>query len=152
MLERLFGKLRDAFSDDTADENETDRAESLRLATAALLVEVARADHDFGESELETLLALIREHFSLDAQSAAMLSDSADERVSQSVSLHEFTRVLHEHLEPVDKAAVIAMMWKIAYADGQLDKYEDALVLKVSDLLYVPRVEVMRLKHEAQPD
>ena len=41
-------------------------------------------------------------------------------------------------------------MWQIAYADGELDKYEDSLVLKISDLLYVNRAKVMRLKHDAQ--
>jgi uncharacterized tellurite resistance protein B-like protein len=42
------------------------------------------------------------------------------------------------------------MLWQVAYADGQLDKYEDSLVLKISDLLYVSRGRVMRLKHDAQ--
>jgi uncharacterized tellurite resistance protein B-like protein len=46
-------------------------------------------------------------------------------------------------------AAIIAMLWQIAYTDGRLDKYENALVLKISDLLYVSRARVMRLKHDA---
>jgi uncharacterized tellurite resistance protein B-like protein len=41
------------------------------------------------------------------------------------------------------------MLWQIAYADSKLDKYENALVLKISDLLYVSRPRVMRLKHDA---
>jgi len=44
------------------------------------------------------------------------------------------------------KARLIAGMWQVAYADGELDMHEDALILKVGDLLYVPRSEVMRLK------
>jgi uncharacterized tellurite resistance protein B-like protein len=42
------------------------------------------------------------------------------------------------------------MLWQIAYADGRLDKYENSLVLKISDLLYVSRGRVMRLKHDAE--
>jgi uncharacterized tellurite resistance protein B-like protein len=40
------------------------------------------------------------------------------------------------------------MLWQVAYADGRLDRYENALVLKISDLLYVNRARVMRLKHD----
>ena len=45
--------------------------------------------------------------------------------------------------------AVAGLLAKIAYADGRLDKYEDALVLKISDLLHVSRGKVMQLKHDA---
>ena len=66
------------------------------------------------------------------------------------VSLYEFTQILHKHLNEAEKARIISMLWQVAYADGQLDKYEDSLVLKISDLLYVSRGRVMRLKHDAQ--
>lgn len=48
-----------------------------------------------------------------------------------------------------EKARVVSLLWEIAYADGELDKYENSLVLKISDLLYVSRGRVMRLKHDA---
>jgi uncharacterized tellurite resistance protein B-like protein len=66
------------------------------------------------------------------------------------VSLHEFTQLLHGHLTEEEKAAIVGMLWQIAYADGKLDKYENSLVLKISDLLYVSRGRVMRLKHDAE--
>lgn len=66
------------------------------------------------------------------------------------MSLHEFTKLLNEHLAENEKSRIIALLWQIAYADGRLDKYEDSLVLKISDLLYVSRGRVMRLKHDAR--
>ena len=66
--------------------------------------------------------------------------------------MHEFTTLRHEHLSDDDKARIIDLLWQVAYVDGKLDKYEDALVLKISDLLYVSRGLVMRLKHEAEQD
>ncbi len=44
----------------------------------------------------------------------------------------------------------MGLLWQVAYADGRLDKYEDSLVLKISDLLHVSRGRVMRLKHDAE--
>ena len=57
---------------------------------------------------------------------------------------------MHKHLDEAEKARIVGLLWQIAYADGHLDKYEDSLVLKVSDLLYVSRGRVMRLKHDAE--
>jgi uncharacterized tellurite resistance protein B-like protein len=58
--------------------------------------------------------------------------------------------LLHQHLTEEEKAAIVGMLWRIAYADGRLDKYENSLVLKISDLLHVSRGRVMRLKHDAE--
>jgi uncharacterized tellurite resistance protein B-like protein len=57
---------------------------------------------------------------------------------------------LHGHLADREKEQIVGMLWQIAYADGRLDKYENSLVLKISDLLYVSRGRVMRLKHDAE--
>jgi len=65
------------------------------------------------------------------------------------VELHQFTRQLHNSLSDDEKVRVIDLLWKVAYADGRLSKYEDSLVLKIGDLLYVNRAKVMRLKDDA---
>ncbi|MDX1516676.1 MAG: TerB family tellurite resistance protein, partial [Woeseiaceae bacterium] len=62
---------------------------------------------------------------------------------------HEFTHLLHNNLNDAEKEYVVAALWEIAHADGDLDKYEEALVLKISDALHVARPRVMRLKHDA---
>lgn len=127
-----------------------DRDEAIRLATAVLMIDVARADHVFDESEFDSILELVRSHFSLPAEQAAELVIAANEKAEDLVSAYDFTKVLHEHLDHGEKARIVGLLWKIAYADGRLDKYEDSLVLKISDLLHVSRGLVMRLKHDAQ--
>jgi uncharacterized tellurite resistance protein B-like protein len=120
------------------------------MATAVLLIDVARADSDFSESEFDTLLQLVAAHFDLPPQDAAELVVAANEKADDLVSVHEFTQLLHEQLSEDEKSRIVSLLWKIAYADGRLDKYEDSLVLKISDLLYVSRGRVMRLKHDAE--
>ena len=127
-----------------------DREAALRLATAVLMIDVARADHVFDEREFDRVLTLIEAHFDLPPEQAAELVNIAGEKAEELVSVHEFTQLLHEHLSEEEKARIIGLLWQIAYADGQLDKYENSLVLKISDLLYVSRGRVMRLKHDAQ--
>jgi uncharacterized tellurite resistance protein B-like protein len=127
-----------------------DRERALRMATAVLMLDVARADHVFEESEFDRVLNLIEVHFRLTPEQAAELVNEAGDKAEDLVSVHEFTQLLHKHLTEQEKAHIIALLWQIAYADGRLDKYEDSLVLKISDLLHVSRGRVMRLKHDAQ--
>ncbi len=149
MIRKLFIQVVESIS--VTDSGTTvDRDAALRLATAVLMVDVARADHVFDESEFERLLQLVERHFGLAPEEAAELVNSASDTADDIVSVHEFTALLHEHLDEGEKARIVGLLWDIAYADGELDKYEDSLILKISDLLYVSRPKVMRLKHDAQ--
>lgn len=120
------------------------------LAMAALLVEAARADDEVQQAELDRLAGLLAQRLELDPAAAQALVRRARSAVEDSVSLYEFTRPLHEALDYRAKAEVVRMLWLVALADQRLDKYEDYLIGKVAELLYVSRGDVLRLKHEAQ--
>lgn len=153
MIKRLIDQVVNVIATpERGDVSEQEREDALRLATAVLMIDVARADHEFDESEFDRILELVRAHFKLDPEAAAQLVVAANERSDEAVSAYEFTQLLHEHLDEDEKARIVALLWQIAYADGRLDKYEDAFVLKISDLLYVSRGRVMRLKHDAKPN
>ena len=149
MLKRLFTPLVEALSDNREVATE-DRDTAVRKATAVLMVDVALADEIFHEQELARILELVGLHFELDSDEAAELVDLAKDVASDMTSLYEFTQLLHNSLTNDEKTNVVAMLWQIAYADGELDKHEDALVLKISDLLHVNRARVMRAKSDAQ--
>jgi len=151
MIKRFFNEVAAAFSASGATETSAaDREAAIRKATAVLMLDVARADYVFEESEFERVLELVEYHFGLSPEEAAQLVNDAGDEAEDLTSVHQFTELLHEHLNEIDKARIVALLWQIAYADGRLDKYEDSLVLKISDLLYVSRARVMRLKHDAE--
>ena len=151
MIKRLFIQVVETITttDSAAPESEG-REAALRMATAVLMLDVARADHVFEESEFDRVLRLIEAHFDLSPEEAAELVNEAGDKAEDLVSVYDFTQLLHEHLNEDEKARIVSLLWQIAYADGRLDKYEDSLVLKISDLLYVSRARVMRLKHDAE--
>lgn len=151
MIRRFIDQVVQAISKPhSTDSGGEDREAALRMATAVLMLDVARADHVFDESEFERVLDLLQAHFKLPAEDAAQLLNMATEKAEEAVSAYEFTQMLHDHLDEDEKAHIVALLWQIAYADGRLDKYEDAFVLKISDLLHVSRGRVMRLKHDAE--
>lgn len=151
MIRQLFTRVIETITVTTEAMPSTEERESaLRLATAVLMVDVARADRIFDEAEFHRTLKLIERRFGLTTEEAAQLVNEADEQAVDLVSAYELTEVLHKNLEEEEKARIVGLLWDIAYADGALDKYEDALILKISDLLYVNRARVMRLKHDAE--
>lgn len=149
MLKKLLDRVSDALDPGEREPQAVDRHETLRLATAVLMVDVARADNQFSEVEFNHVMELATKHFDLSPEEAAELTNRADEKAEELVSLHDFTQLLHGHLDEEEKASVVRLLWQVAYADGRLDMYEDALVLKIGDLLHVSRGRVMQLKHEA---
>lgn len=120
--------------------------ERIRHATAVLLVEIARADHELAQRELDEVRAQLATAFELSEQEAAELLARALAAVEEAVSLHEFTRILHAEMGYEEKEVMIEMLWRIALADRNLDKYEDYMIAKIADLLYVARGDVLRLK------
>ena len=146
----MIGKIIELFSASQAEPEDTNN-DARRLASAALLIEVAKADADFSSDERAALLELLRNTFDLDDESLAALEILAAERSSDAVSLHEFTRVIVDACDPEERCELIGLMWQVAFSDDHLDKYEEHLIRKVADLLYVSHSDLMRMKHRFKP-
>jgi len=138
-LLKFFGR-----TDDLPEEQCTQ--ERMRHAVAVLLMEIARADHDLHDSELAEVRGQLAGCFGLSDPDAADLLDRAHRAVEESVSLHEFTRILHAEMSYAEKESVIEMLWRIALADRNIDKYEDYMIAKIAELLYIARGDVIRLR------
>lgn len=117
-----------------------------RLAVATLCVEMARADFDEHPNELQQTHSLLTQRFRLNKQEADNLLQAARAQSDQAVSLYRFTRPLNQHFDMQGKIGLIEMLWQVALEDGNLDKYEDALMHKLADLLYVPLADLMLAK------
>ena len=152
MFARLIEQIGGVLSAPVSETDPDYRDGAIRKATAVLMIDVARADNTFDPSEFDRVLQLVQEHFHLTPEEAALLVNSADEQAQDLTSLHDFTQLLHRHLDEAEKARIVSFLWQVAYADGRLDMFEDSLVLKISDLLHVSRGRVMRLKHDAAGD
>ena len=148
MVWRTLKGLFESVSDESAGAETHEHA--LRVATAALLVEMARADFEEDADEHALIETLLRGEFALDAGEARALLSEAGADADGAVSLHEFTSALHAHLSERDKIRVIEMLWRVALADGQIDKYEEYLVRKVADLLYVRHRDLVRARHHVE--
>jgi uncharacterized tellurite resistance protein B-like protein len=150
MLKALADLFNKAFA---AEEPEpAARAHALQVATALLLIEVARADYAEDLTEDAVVFASIRQFFELSEPETELLIEEAARQANHAVSLQTFTRLLHEQLDADEKLRVIEMLWKVALADRRLDKHEDYVVRKVADLLYVPHRDLIKIRNRVQDD
>lgn len=149
----MLKRVRTFFESLSLTQSDTDIVESdIKMAAAVLLVEVMMADHHVDEAESGKLVETIKSFLDLNDTEATELVRQAKLKHHELVSLYEMTRVINLHFNAQQKASLIGHMWQIAYADQQWDKYEEHLIRKVADLLYVSHKDFIHAKHKAQCD
>ncbi|PLW69342.1 TerB family tellurite resistance protein [Pseudohalioglobus lutimaris] len=127
-------------------ESATEREHRLHMAVAAMLIETSRADCTQSAEEEQAMAELLHGSLGLSENEVYSLIKTASERVDVATSLYEFTRTINDYYTAEQKVEMIGAMWKVAYADGDLDKYEEALIRQVADLTYVPHSDYIRCK------
>jgi uncharacterized tellurite resistance protein B-like protein len=148
MLRKLAALFDGAFADHADDP--AVREHALRVATALLLIEVAKADYADDLAEDEAMLASLKQFFALDDAAAGLLIDEARSTADKAVELQQFTRRLHEQLSVAEKQRVVEMLWQVALADSRLDKHEDHLVRRIAELLYVSHADLIRIRNRVR--
>jgi uncharacterized tellurite resistance protein B-like protein len=124
-----------------------DREHALRVATALLLIEVARADYEADLVEDDAIHAEIKRFFGLDDAQAMLVVREATRQADHAASLQSFTRRLVDSLSEAERERVVEMLWRVALADRRLDKHEDYVVRQVAELLYVSQSDLIRLRN-----
>ena len=120
----------------------------LNNSCAALLVEIAFADKDFDETEKASLKQSLIETYAIGEPDIEEIIRDAEDTVSESTSLYGYTSIVNTEFQYEDKLKLLRNLWKIAYADGYLDKYEEHLLRKISDLIHISHSDYISIKLE----
>lgn len=142
MIDKLKRLLNDALGDGQAGGEGHD----LRLATAALLLEMARADREETPQERAEAEAMLARHFAIERSAAEDLLARADQSLAHAVSLFEFTSVLNDTLSDAERRRVVEMVAEMAALDGEFDKHEQHLLSKLAHLLHLRRAEYSSIR------
>ena len=135
---------------ESASEKENNR-DKLGMTLAVLMLEVAKSDFEESEAEIQTMTAwLENQDLGLKSQDVGQLLDSARKEQAGSAGLFEYTRRACERMSMEERVELVEQLWRIAYADGVIDKYEEAAIRKASELLYVSHSDFIRAKFAAK--
>jgi len=146
----FFDRLLGGEADGAGDSPEA-TAEQTNMACAALLLEVAEADYVDAPAETEAILHALKTELDLDQGAVRALLDRARKETGGATDLFPYTHLLNQRLEREQKCAILTAMWRVAMADGVLDKYEDQLLRRITELLRLEHSDFIAAKQAARP-
>ncbi|HJO11026.1 MAG: TerB family tellurite resistance protein [Gammaproteobacteria bacterium] len=127
-------------------EQEAELVQKVDLACAALLIEVMNSDHELDERESAEFIAVLKNTLNVDEEDINEIIKLAEDEARKATSLYEFTRLINDGFDYPQKLTLIENMWRIAFSDEKLDRYEDHLIRKVSELIYVSHSDFIKAK------
>ena len=146
----MIQKLKNLFSIPPGDAQE--RSERIEVATCVLLLEMAHADDTLAEVEERLIEKLMRQQFDLSAESTGELMELARAEQEKSVDLYRYGRQIHENLTREEKQDVLRNLWRVIFADGVMDMYEESLARQMTALLRLTHREMIDAKIAVQKE
>jgi uncharacterized tellurite resistance protein B-like protein len=145
----MISKIKGFFAKNVLEaEDATVKTE--QLAAAALLVEVMVIDGNLDEQELTSISQTLCQILALSGEQVDELIRLSRDEVAEATSLYQFTREINTHFNADQKMNLLTAMWRVAFADGYLDKHEESIIRRVADLLHILHSDYIRCKLAAR--
>jgi len=122
----------------------------LHLAVAVLLHEAARADYEEGDDEEAAVQRALADLLGLDARRCADVLEEGRARAKKLTSFYAPVSVIKREFTLDERIRLVEHLWRIAFANGQLNPFEDHYVRKIAHLLYVPNTQSMLARNRAR--
>lgn len=127
----------------------SDNELDFNTALAALLVEVMRADGKAQSSEFNKISAILLSHCQLSQEQVTALIAKAEPLVEEAIDLFAFVKQINNQTSDVERIEIVELLWRVAFADGELHSHEDHIIRRISGLLYVSHADFIAAKHAA---
>lgn len=151
MIERIKHYF-DQLISESASGSSTVTEEVYRVAAAALMTEVIASDYKTQPEEEAALFNIVKQQFGLDDSEADQLLKQAKIANDESTDYFQFTSKINDFCSPEQKIALIESLWRVAFADKKLHHYEEHVIRRVADLIYVPHIDFISTKLRAQKE
>lgn len=122
------------------------RHDPLRLATAAVLLDIAHADGEFTPAEDGDITGYLARMFQLSGEDTRELIEAADEIRRKTIDHFALTSYIRKNMTAEQRLDIVKTMWRMVYSDGTLTDYEGYLVKKMGDLMGIERHVIIDAK------
>jgi uncharacterized tellurite resistance protein B-like protein len=148
----MVSLLKKLFVDSKPDKviERADPETRVRVATCAVLVEMANADDDFTKEERDNIIDVLKERFELSQDEAGELIEIAEKELKGSIDLYRFTNTIKRSFGVEERIRVIEEIWNLVYTDGELSGREDSLAHKLTFLLGLTHKQMIDAKLKAK--
>ncbi len=121
-----------------------------RIALAALLVRIARADGDYAGVEIDQIRQLLARRYGLDAGEAGDLLRVAENLERDAPDTVRFTRAIKDAVPHEERLGVVEAAWQVVLADGARSQEENALMRLIPNLLGINDTESNLARRRAE--
>ena len=147
----MLEKLKHFFDNHIAHcENADDSVEKLKVASAALFMEMLHMEKRAEPEKLKLIQELLETAFNLSEPQTSALIELAEQRRAQATDYFEFTHFICIEFNRSQKIQLLESLWKIALIDRHLDAEEEYLADKVARLLFIPHDEVLQARNRVK--
>lgn len=143
----MLNAIKSFFEQNISTTQPVDRDHQLRLATAALLIEMMYQDHEVNVDEQQTVSSILQEKFDLSDAETRELYRLAEDEAREAVDYFQFTNLIARECSQEEKIRIIEYLWTIAYADKHIDALEEHMIRRITDLIYVSHRDMIQAKH-----
>ena len=142
----MINKIKRFFDNNLSDATYRDSEHALRLAMAALMIEVAESDFHDAPEEHDSLIRIVKNSFDLSDSETNDIIDLAKQEHADSIDYFQFTRLINLHYSAAQRIELIEKLWQVAFADHKLDKHEEHVIRRIADLIHVSHSDFMKTK------
>ena len=149
MTKQLWSKFTDILG---IEKDVTEPHDPLHVVTAALMIHVSITHDDISDTEKQSILVCIQEHFDLEETHAHEVFEKAVGHHDKASDLYAFTRVIMAELEHEQQIEIIRLLYRVAFSDNHLEHFEEHIITRISGLLGVGPRDRVRIKQEVRAE
>jgi uncharacterized tellurite resistance protein B-like protein len=132
-------------------DNQTNQEYDNKIATSVLFLELAYADFKVTEEEEKNIYTSLQNFFNLPKEEVENIISLARDKRKNRQDIWLFTNQIKKNFNRERKITIIEMLWRLVYSDGKMDKYEEALMRKITNLLGLTHGEMIQAKNKVKP-
>lgn len=148
MLDRFKAAFARRVKDHSIEDDSDDQ--QVALAAAMLLLEVAWADHEIEERELELIRNALMALYDISGSQVEAVIEEARLEHQEISSIFPFTRTLNEQLDTSERKRLLESLWRLNAFDGSAFHYEEGVIRKIAELLYLTHADFITAKLDAK--
>ncbi len=118
----------------------------LTLAVTKLMVGMMSMDGKIDAEERGEIVTLLGEQFSLSTAESTELIEQAANIERTDLGFDVVVKQVVEHFNVDERTAILAKLWRVAMADGDIDFLEEQYINRLSGLLSVPVSALSEMK------
>ncbi len=149
--DRLLRAVHRALGSEQPDPPMPESGDPAAAGAAALLFELARADHEITGKERELITAYLREHWQLEGEGDRRPVSPPAVPLPAPAHTAELATLVSGRYGRERRLELVTQLYRIAASDGTLSRHEERLMLRAAALLGLTAVDIEEARRRIPP-